>query len=277
MTTPVANMTTEAALAILGATTDLLSNDEKRQLDTEGYLVIENVLTVDDIAKIGARLDALLDAEGEDAGKEVHQEAGTDRLANLVDKGAVFEIFYTHPKFVAAAAYILSGDIKFSALTARFAKPGEGAQILHRDYGTVKVPGVWEAVNSIWLLDDYTVENGATRVVPGSHLWPTPPPSEEAGSPLVSDEDSQAAENDLRDPVNKHPEQRLVVQKAGTVVVFNCNLWHSGTLNQTQQRRRGVYSSWVRADKAQLENAAASLSAKTVASLSPALRHLMDV
>ena len=71
------------------------------------------------------------------------------------------------------------------------------------DRGGPVEPGDYQVCNSIWLLDDFTASNGATRVVPGSHRARTVP---------------RLA---LADPAAEHPDQVLVTGPAGTVVVFN--------------------------------------------------------
>ena len=140
-------------------------------LDQNGFLPLSDILTPEELRVMRHRLDLLAELEGNDAGKEVHQEAGTVRLSNLVDKGSVFRVCFSHPRVLAAVAHVLGGDIKLSSLNARAALPGKGLQGLHADWKEAVQPGEFQVCNSIWLLDDFTTENGATRAVPGSHLW----------------------------------------------------------------------------------------------------------
>ena len=253
-------MNLDEALAALGATPELLSETERETLDRHGFLAIPGVLSAEQIEAIRLRLDEQLAEEGDEAGKEVHQEAGTERLANLVNKGEVFDVFFTHPKVLAAIAHALGSDLKLSSLNARFAKPGEGLQGLHADWGRLDVPGNFQVCNSIWLLDDFTPDNGATRVVPGSHLF---------GTKLPSD--------DMADVSQPHPDEALIQGPAGTVVVFNSHTWHGGTLNRTANRRRAVHSYYTRRQNGQQLDQRTNLSPETVARLSPAARVILDV
>ena len=239
---------------------DALTSDEKARLDQDGFLVIPNILDAAQIQAIAARLDELLNAEGEEAGKEVHQEAGTDRLADLVNKGEVFDIFYQHPKVLAAIAHVLKGDLKLSSLNARFARPGEGNQALHADWGRLENAGDWQVCNSIWLLDDFTPDNGATRVVRGSHNW---------GTRLPGD--------DMADTSGPHPQEELLIAPAGTVVVFNSHTWHGGTQNRTDQRRRALHSYFTRRHQPQQLDQRKYIQPETLARLSPAARIILDV
>jgi ectoine hydroxylase-related dioxygenase (phytanoyl-CoA dioxygenase family) len=253
-------MTIGEAAAALGCAPEIPSTQEQEKLDRDGYLAIPNVLAAPQIDAIRRRLDELLDAEGEAAGLEVHQEAGTERLANLVDKGEEFEVFFTHPKVLSAVAHVLQGDLKLSSLNARFALPGQGLQGLHADWGRLETPGQYQVCNSIWLLDDFTPENGATRAVPGSHA---------NGNRLPSDE--------MKDVRDTHPSEILLLGKAGDVVVFNSHTWHGGTLNRTDARRRACHSYFCRREQPQQLDQRKHLRLETVARLSPAARVVLDV
>jgi ectoine hydroxylase-related dioxygenase (phytanoyl-CoA dioxygenase family) len=253
-------VTIQQALESLQVSPTLLSDADRTQLDEQGFLKIPDVLSTEQLTAICDRLDAILAAEGEDAGKEVHQEPGTDRMANLVNKGAVFDIFYTEPKVLAAISHVLGGDLKLSSLNARFAKPGEGLQSLHADWGRLGTPGDWQVCNSIWLLDDFTPENGATRAVPGSHRW---------GSRLPGD--------DMPDPSAPHPEEALLLAPAGTVFVFNSHTWHGGTLNRTAQRRRACHSYFTRRGNGQQLDQRAYFTSETASRISEAAKVILDV
>lgn len=162
-------MTNEAALTALGVHADTLTQDEKDQLDRDGFLLLYGILSQEQVDALNQRLAELLSEEGNSAGTEVHQEAGTDRLSDLVNKSDVFHICFTHPRVLAAISHVLNGDLKLSSLNARAALPGQGLQGLHADWGEAVAPGAYQVCNSIWLLDDFTPDNGATRVVAGSH------------------------------------------------------------------------------------------------------------
>lgn len=253
-------MTTQEALKDLGVQEHLLTPSQSKGLDQDGFLVLPNILSAAQVAAVNARLDQLLNDEGGRAGMEVEQESGAERLSDLINKGEVFKVFYTQPQVLAGLAHVLDGDMKLSSLNARFAKPGEGRQALHADWGRLETPGVWQVCNSIWLLDDFTAHNGATRVVAGSHL---------RGDELPTDvmEDASAS----------HPEEQLLLAPAGTVVIFNSHVWHGGTLNTTGLRRRAMHSYWTRRDQPQQLDQQAYLRPETNARLSGSERFLLDV
>ncbi len=254
-------MTIEEALYALGVRDDTLTSEEKGRLDRDGFLPLEGVLTTAEAAQFGARLDELAAQEGERAGLEVHQESGTDRLSDLVNKDTRFDICFTHPRVLAGIAHVLglSREFKLSSLNSRAALPGEGLQSLHQDWSGAVAPGDYYVCNSIWLLDDFTEINGATRVVPGSHRSGKTPREE------------------MEDTTRAHPEEVKLVAPAGTVVVFNSHVWHGGTRNESSARRRAMHAYFCRRDQPQQLDQRAYLRSETYARLSEAARYILGV
>ncbi len=252
-------MDTREALTALGVTEQTLSQAEKDHLDQNGYLPLANILPAELIARMNHRLDELIALEGEDAGKEVHQEAGTTRLSDLVNKDPIFEICFTHPRLLAAIDHVLGGDLRLSSLNYRAALPGSGHQGLHADWSGAVPPGEYSVCNSAWLLDDFTPFNGATRVIPGSHR------------------SGQMPRDVMADPTQPHPDEVVLIAPAGTVLVFNSHTWHGGTLNRTDRPRRVMHSYFTRRALQQQLDQQAYIRPETFARLSPAARFILDV
>ena len=245
------------ALAELGVTERTLDPATREQLDRDGYAPLYGVLADGQLTRIRTRIAELTAAEGDQAGREVHQEAGTDRLADLVNKDPVFEVCFTDPRVLACIAHVL-GDFKLSSLNSRAALPGQGLQALHSEGGPVGL-GPYQVCNSIWLLDDFTEDNGATRVVPGSHRL------------TVSVRDA------VPDTAAAHPDEVRLTAPAGTVVVFNSHLWHGGTRNRTGGQRRALHSYFTRRGNAQQLNQREFIRPETLARLGPAATFILDV
>lgn len=249
----------EDALHALGVREDTLTGEEKARLDRDGYLPLPGILTPEQVDQLGARLDQLTAEEGAAAGKEVHQEAGTDRLSDLVNKDPRFTVCFTHPRVLAGIAHVLRGEFKLSSLNARAALPGQGLQGLHADWGGPVAPGDYQVCNSIWLLDDFTETNGATRVVPGSHRSGAMPRDE------------------MPDATAPHPGEVKLLAPAGTVVIFNSHAWHGGTRNTSPNRRRALHAYFCRRHHPQQLDQRTYLRPETSARLSEAARYLLDV
>jgi ectoine hydroxylase-related dioxygenase (phytanoyl-CoA dioxygenase family) len=219
----------------------MLTPDEIEFLATYGYLNLGQLLASQQVAQINDRLAQLMELEGGEAGHELAQskyirhpkEEGADRLADLVNKGEVFDVFYTHPRVLAGIEAVLGQHYKLSSLNYRAAKPGKGHQKLHVDWKNTVVNGAYQVCNSIWLLDDFTEFNGSTRIVPKTHKL------------------NYLPDEAMDDPGNKHPDEIRILAPAGSVFIFNSHVWHGGTTNLTNQDRRSIHSYFCHRDQPQ--------------------------
>lgn len=261
----------EEALTELGVTNATLTNEERRSLDEQGFIIFPNLIDEEWLIQLQTAYDNLLAEEGATAGTEVHQERGTNRLSDLMNKSEVFDGCYTHPKVLAAIHHILQSDFKVSAMNGREALKGAGLQALHEDWnesffdstdnpdGDYRQPeDPFYVAISLWMLDDVTESNGATRVVPGSHR-------------------RRAPQFELSDRMADHPEQLLVTGSAGTVVVMNSHLWHGGTTNVSGARRRVLHPYYVARQFQQQQDQRKYIRKSTYDRISPAARYLLDV
>jgi ectoine hydroxylase-related dioxygenase (phytanoyl-CoA dioxygenase family) len=228
------------------------------QLEESGYVVFENFMRPDLLSALRTRVDQLFEEEGENAGAEFRLEPNTRRLANLVDKGEAFRQIIVMPQILQTVAEVLGPDFKLSSLNARSANPhSDSAQPLHSDMGLVADQIGYSVCNTVWMLDDFTTENGALRVVPGTHHLRKLP------------------QEVLTDLTGSHEKEVLVTGKAGTVVVMNAHMWHGGTANRTGGHRRAVHGFYCRSDKPQQQYQKALLRPETQAALSPELRKIL--
>ena len=247
-------------LDALGVAPGLLTDARCDELDQRGYVVLGRLIDDDWLARLRERFEELFAAEGDRAGLEAHQEEGTRRLANLIDKGAVFDGIWTPPLLLAAIHHVIRRPFKLSSLNGRDAIPGEGHQALHADWRKGHAAGdPFHVCNSIWLLDDFTPENGSTRLVPGSQRLPHP-------------------DEVLADSGAPHPDEEYLYAPAGTVAVFNSHTWHGGTENRSVAlTRRALHCYFVAREHPPQTDPAAHLSATTRARLGTATRFLLAV
>lgn len=254
-------------LESLGVKDGLFSDEEKEILDFEGYLSLGCLLSEQEMDALIDRVGELVHKEGEQGGHELFKakhikhpkEEGVDRLANLVNKGEVFDPLYTHPKLLAAVSHLLGAEFKLSSLNYRAAKPGKGLQKLHVDWREAIEPGDYRVCNSIWLLDDFFVENGATRLVPKSHLLGKTP------------------EEVMEDPLDTYRDEIILEAPAGTVVVFNSHVWHGGTVNHTDKDRRAIHSYFCRRDQPQQTDQKMWILEETIERIGEPGRWLLNV
>jgi ectoine hydroxylase-related dioxygenase (phytanoyl-CoA dioxygenase family) len=230
---------------------------ERRRLDEDGYVTLGDFIAPDLLARLRQRLDHLFVEEGAQAGAEFKQEPGCQRLANLVDKGAVFQEIIALPRLLAYIRHVLGPEIKLSSLNARVCPHGAGAQPLHTDMAALPdAQGFW-VCNFVWMLDDFTPSNGTVRLIPGSHRW------------------GQLPQQVLADPLADHPQQVLLTGRAGTVVIMNAHLWHGGTANQTNSPRTALHAFYWRLDKPQQQYQKQLLRPEVQQGLSPEVRYLL--
>jgi ectoine hydroxylase-related dioxygenase (phytanoyl-CoA dioxygenase family) len=235
-----------------------LTEVEKRRLDEDGYVVLEGFMDRALLARLRELVGQLFAEEGEAAGAEFKQEPGCRRLANVVDKGEVFREVITMPRVLAYVQHVLGPDIKLSSLNVRSVNPhGAGVQPLHADMGAVADERGYWVCNTVWMLDDFTPENGTLRAIPGSHRW------------------GRLPQQDLADPFADHPRQVLITGRAGTVVVLNAHLWHAGTANRTAAPRTALHAFYCRRDKPQQQYQKKLLRPEVQQILSPPLRYLL--
>lgn len=235
-----------------------MTERQRIELDRDGYTVLPDFMSGGLLAALRKRVDELFAIEGCRAGSEFKQEEQTRRLANLVDKGEVFENAIAMPDVFECVEHVLGPEFKLSSLNVRSANPrSDWVQPLHCDMGAkADEKGYW-VCNTVWLLDDFTSVNGALRLIPGSHRW------------------GKLPQEVLKDALAPHPDEQLVTAKAGTVVVMNAHLWHGGTANRTDAPRTAMHAFYARRDKPQQQYQKRMLRPEIQSRLRPELRRLL--
>ncbi len=238
----------------------MIPDEHRRQLEERSFVVLEHFMSAAFLEEARGQLEAVFAAEGDTAGSEFRQEQDTKRLANLVDKGEVFRRMIAMPEILAYVGAVIPGEFKLSSLNARAPNPQtDWVQPLHCDTGSLPDEKGNTICNVIWMLDDFTEENGATRLVPGSHKW------------------GQLPQEAMEDPMAAHPDEILLLAPAGSVAVVNTHAWHGGTANRSGGSRRCLHAFYTRWDKPQQQYQDGMLSEQTKAGLSPELRKLLAI
>jgi hypothetical protein len=205
----------------------LLTATERKQLDEDGYLTLERVVEPNRVKAMRVRLEDLLAVIPQ-------SHRGTLIVAGLLDD-EIFDAAWLHPRILAAVGHVLGDEYRMLGVASRGIRPGHGQQALHVDWGNNGVPGVWYMCHAICALVDFTRENGATRVVPGSHRNPWMLKSR-------------------HDPRKPHPAQRQLIGSAGTVFILNVHCGHSAVHNSTGEPRLALFSDFSRRDSPLLLN-----------------------
>jgi ectoine hydroxylase-related dioxygenase (phytanoyl-CoA dioxygenase family) len=217
----------------------------------EGYLVLPGVLAAGQVAALRAALAPWL--QGQLMGRNDFEGFQTERVYALLAKDPALALLVEHPRLLAIVDRLLAPHYLLSAFLAIHVHPGETPQGWHFDDGGCRVPRprAMYGVSAIWALDDFTAENGATQVIPRSHLWgdDAPPP-------------------DGREAVS-------ICMPAGSVLVLAGSLVHRGGASSGRTTRLGVTPQYCQPWLRQLENMALAVPPQLAAGLSPRVQELL--
>lgn len=201
-------------------------------LARDGYVIFERLLTASAVAELTAALTPL--EAGRPMGRTNFEGERTHRIYSLAGKGEVFMRLAEHPVIVSLLDRLLLPNWLLSNLQSIRLHPGETVQPWHTDdaFYVVRRPHATLAVSTIWALEDFTAENGATELLCGSHRWGSEQPAENA-VPTVK-----------------------AIMPAGSVVVFDSSLWHRGGANTSAGTRLAISPQycqpWLRPQESQL-------------------------
>jgi ectoine hydroxylase-related dioxygenase (phytanoyl-CoA dioxygenase family) len=202
------------------------------RLTADGYVILESLL---DPAELAALVAALAPHERDrPPGRNDFEGRRTTRVYSLAAKGEAFLRLAEHPAIVALLDRLLLPGWLLSTLQSIRLHPGETRQAWHADdsFYPIPRPRARLALSLIWAIEDFTEENGATELIPGSHLWGAEHPDDRP-----------------RDVVR-------AVMPAGSVVIFDGALWHRGGENRSSGTRLAISPQycqpWLRPQESQL-------------------------
>jgi ectoine hydroxylase-related dioxygenase (phytanoyl-CoA dioxygenase family) len=201
-------------------------------LTRDGALILKDVLTPAEVDQVLAETGPYIDATRR--GRDSFTGYQTTRTGALVARSPACRELVTNARVLEAANRFLAPFCKRIQLHLTQIirlEPGQPAQAIHRDrwaWGTY-LKDVEPQFNTIWAITDFTVENGATRVVPGSTTWP-----------------------DDREP---QPEEiAQAVMSRGSVLLYTGSVFHSGGANRSAESRIGINITYTLAWLRQEEN-----------------------
>lgn len=231
----------------------------RRDLDVYGVCLLGDALSAADVAAARQRL--IEQAQGEVSNGISYHDGGqpsdtahqpNQRVWNLINKGELFREIVVSSRALSLVRTLLGPDILVSSMTANIARNGGVPMTIHTDQNYVPPGTPYPMVADIaWMLVDFTEENGATRVIPGSHRW-----------------------NRLPEP-GKHYETIPAVAPAGTALIFDGRLWHGTGANVTNEPRYALFTYFCRSFVRQQENFSLSVSAEVLQHCSPELKSLL--
>lgn len=234
-----------------GDADDLLAT-HRANLDRDGYTIVHDAFDADTAAALHADVVRLEHELGIGPGTNGFEGFATHRVYNLLAHGGLYQQIPVHPVVLPLMHHLLGDSPLVSSLSSITIGPGETAQPIHADDQVMPLPKPHPATaaNSMWAITDFTEANGATRIIPGSHLADH--------SPVYG----------------QHYDSICAEMPAGSILVWHGSLWHGGGANTTDQRRMGIAmnycAGWVR----QQENQQLGLPLDLVRTFDPVLQEL---
>ena len=213
----------------------------------DGYVILPDLLSADQLADIKRAVAPLLDRHG----RNPFEGHLTQRVYSVLNKTRACDVIADHPRVLALLDRLLLPNYLLSMLQVINILPGEKAQMLHTDDAFYPLPRPRKALGAatIWAIDDFTADNGATDIIPGSHRW-----------------GDQAPDSADRQPV---------VMSAGSCVFFLGTLWHGGGASRSDRPRLAVTAQycepWVRPQEA----FTLSMTRDTVRAVSEDIRRML--
>ena len=257
----------------------------RSDLDRFGYCIMADVLSGAQIEAIRRRIDDQARAELEQGRTRLDavqtRTNGNQWVYMLINKGEVFQDLLTQPLAREVVGHVLGPDYLLSDFAASITHPGNELMGLHIDQWWLPQPRPPDedphragsisrakvvtgpptpaerpinppvVCNVMWMITDFSEENGATRLVPGSHLSGRHP-----------------------DPAAE-PETVSATGRAGSAVVFEGRTWHAAALNRSDAPRCGITTYYTAPQFRQMANYAYGTRKDVVAGLSPDLRRLL--
>jgi ectoine hydroxylase-related dioxygenase (phytanoyl-CoA dioxygenase family) len=231
---------------------DVIASHVER-IERDGFTILEGVIEPDLVDEIAADLERLERVTNEGVGKNIFEGFHTVRLYNLLAHGKVYERVPVHENVLPIVTGVLDSGCLVSSLSSVAIGAEEAPQPLHADDMIIGLPRPHQPLvcNTMWAITDFTEENGATRIIPGSHR--------REDTPILG----------------THYESAAAVMKRGSVMVFNGSIWHGGGANKTSARRVGIAmnycAGWIR----QQENQQLGIPREIAKGFSPRLRKLV--
>ncbi len=223
------------------------------RLSQDGYTILEQIIAPAFLDELMAELSRIERESGITPAENLFEGWKTVRIYNLLARGKLFEQIPVHEDVLPLVEKVLDRGCLVSSLSSISIDPGETAQPIHADDQAIPIPKPHPDIvcNTMWALTDFTEENGATRLIPGSHRA--------NASPVLG----------------QSYESIPAVMKRGSVLVYSGSLWHGGGANRSSSRRVGVAMNYCAGYIRQQENQQLGIPLEIARGFSPRLRKLV--
>ncbi|MDP1820162.1 MAG: phytanoyl-CoA dioxygenase family protein [Acidimicrobiales bacterium] len=226
--------------------------DHTARIGEQGYTIVPDAIEPDLVEEIDRELHRLEGELGTLPATNDFEGSQTVRIYNLLVHGRPFERIPTHPNVLPVVESVLDDGCLISSLSSIAICAGETPQPIHADDQLMPIPKPHPPTvcNTMWAITDFTEANGATRVIPGSHLADASP------------------------DYGTHYDSIPADMERGSVLVWHGSLWHGGGANTTDQRRIGVAMNYCAGYIRQQENQQLGIPREIAAGFTERLQRL---
>lgn len=231
-----------------------LSVRAAQDLSDAGFVVIPGPSPQDELAQLAEAYDSGVAAA--DSG-DVSIGSSTTRIHDFVNRGPDFDRLYVYKPLLEASCRVIGQPFKLSTMHARTLRPRTQAQELHVDFK--RDAAGWPMVGFIFMVDAFRGDNGATRFVPGSHIW------------------SEIPDGLMNDRLADYPGQVVACGAAGSIILYNGSVWHGHTANCSDEPRRSIQGAYIRREAQSGINLPARMREDTLARIGPVARYVLAV
>ncbi len=230
------------------------------ELRRDGYSIRREALSSELCDEIVAETERMAGTWGRSLVQSFHGYR-TIRYFDLLNAAPVFQLPPVHEHILPVVQAVLSRNCLLSTYGTVAIGPGEPAQAIHADDILYRLPRPHGDIfcNVMVALTDFTEANGATRIVPGSHIWPDYPEIQVPPEGQVDD---------------RYPSIAAEMPR-GSVCFFLGTTYHGGGANHTDEDRLGITmaycAEWLRPQ----ENLTVAVAQERAATFDPALQALM--
>lgn len=219
-----------------------------------GYTIVEGAIEPDLIEALEEDLARLERELGVVPADNAFEGRKTVRIYNLLAHGKLYERIPVHPRVLPIVERVLDPGCLVSSLSSIAICPGETGQPMHADDQLIPLPKPHPPVvcNTMWAITEFTRDNGATRIIPGSHVRDRSP-----------------------DPFARYDGVIPAEMPRGSVLVYHGSLWHKGGANKTDRRRVGIAMNYCAGFIRQQENQQLGIPREIAQGFSPRLQELV--
>jgi hypothetical protein len=229
-----------------------LPDEVAAALHQQGFVVLPSFVPRDRLDLLAHAYDAAVSSASDE---DLRIGSTSTRVNDFVNRGEDFDALYILPPLLDACCRIIKAPFKLSSLHARTLHAGSPCGELHVD--VLRDSADFPLVAFILMVDDFRPENGATRLVPGSHHGLSAP--EDSISDLCADYDGQL----------------LACGPAGSVLIFNGSVWHGHSANTSDKPRRSIQGAFIPLAGKSAIDFAARMQPETRARLTPLAQYLL--